>query len=270
MDRNTGSRMPRADIRQMMAMEVPLPPLDEQRRIVDLLNRAAGIRRLREQALAKARAIVPALFLDMFGDPVTNPKVWPIISFGALVAEFRYGTSVKCHDEYQTGDLPILRVPNVIGASVNWSDLKYASLPDREVERLRLVPGDLLFVRTNGNPAYIGRSVVLEYVANAAFASYLIRARLVGDAPAIPLFVREAMDLSTYRPNLLRAARTTAGNYNISIEGLSGLPIPLPPLALQHTFASRLADLRSVIAQQERALASARALEQALMARLLG
>lgn len=249
---------------------VPLPPLDEQRRIVDLLERAAGIRRLREQALAKARATVSALFLDLFGDPASNPRGWPVVSLGSLVAEFRYGTSTKCHDVRQDGDLPVLRIPNVIGDAVDWSDIKFCSLDARDAARLRLTDGDLLFVRTNGNPAYIGRSVIFTGPENAAFASYLIRARLSATAPATSLFVRETVNLSSYRPRLLQAAKTTAGNFNISIDGLSRLPIQLPPFELQHAFAERLAGLRSIIAQQERSLAAARELERSLMARLLG
>jgi type I restriction enzyme S subunit len=66
---------------------VPFPSLDEQRRIVDLLGRAAGIRRLREEALAKARAVGPALFLDMFGDPGANPKGWPVAPLGKVCLE---------------------------------------------------------------------------------------------------------------------------------------------------------------------------------------
>lgn len=251
-------------------ISVPLPPLDEQRRIVDLLNRAAGIRRLREAALAKARETIPALFLSMFGDPATNPMGWTSGRFGSVVAEFRYGTSMKCHDVPTEGSVPVLRIPNVVGDAVDWTDLKFAALTAPDLRKLALRAGDILFVRTNGNPAYIGRAVVCDGQHEAAYASYLIRARLADPGPAIPQYVREAMTVTSYRDVVLRAARTTAGNYNMSVEGLSGLPLPFPPLDLQHAFAERLADLRSIITQQERALTIARDTERALMARLLG
>lgn len=258
------------DSGELLSVLVPLPPLDEQRRIVDLLEGAAGIRRLREQALAKARAIVPALFLDMFGDPASNPKGWPITDLGMLVSEFRYGTSVKCHDAPRDGDLPVLRIPNVIGDGVDWSDIKFGSLGERDAQRLKLIHGDLLFVRTNGNPAYIGRCAVFTGADDAAFVSYLIRARLSTNAPATPVFVRELLTHSSYRPKFLQVAKTTAGNFNISIEGLLRLPILLPTIALQRVFSDRLTDLRSIITQQERSLAAACELERSLMARLLG
>ena len=62
-----------------------VPPLPEQRRIVDLLSRAEGIVRLRREAEKKAAELIPALFLDMFGDPATNPKGWPVESLGKHV-----------------------------------------------------------------------------------------------------------------------------------------------------------------------------------------
>jgi restriction endonuclease S subunit len=130
------------------SLRFPLPPLDEQRRIVRLLDRAAEIRRRADAARAKARTIIPALFLDTFGDPASNPKGWPVRPFSEAVKNFRYGTNQKCSDEQSDGAIPVLRIPNVIGAKINWHDLKYAILPDAEARKLHLLDGDLLFVRT--------------------------------------------------------------------------------------------------------------------------
>jgi type I restriction enzyme, S subunit len=216
----------------------PTPPLDEQRRIVAQLDRAADIRRRAEAARAKARAIIPALFLDTFGDPATNPKGWPVLSFSAVVENFRYGTNQKCSEEQIDGAIPVLRIPNVIGATINWHDLKYAVLSDAEVRKLNLSPGDLLFVRTNGNPDYIGRCAEYRGERRTAYASYLIRARL--SEAMSSTFVCQHFTHSNFRPTVLRAGRTTAGNYNLSTEGLGKLPLIAPPLALQTDFAEQV------------------------------
>ncbi len=63
----------------LSSASIPVPPLSEQRRIVDLLTRAEGIVRLRREAEKKAAELIPALFLDMFGDPATNPKGWTVV-----------------------------------------------------------------------------------------------------------------------------------------------------------------------------------------------
>ena len=71
-----GARMPRADMAFLLSLPIPLPAMDRQRRVVELLSRAENIVRMRREAEHKAHEIVPALFLDMFGDPATNPKGW--------------------------------------------------------------------------------------------------------------------------------------------------------------------------------------------------
>ena len=90
----TGSRMPRTDMKVLVSMRVPLPPLDEQRRIAGILNRAARIERLRARTADRLREFIPALFIKMFGDPVENPMGWKVKRLGELTEEFRYGTSL--------------------------------------------------------------------------------------------------------------------------------------------------------------------------------
>jgi type I restriction enzyme, S subunit len=167
-------------------LRVPIPPIPEQRRIVEILDRAAAIQRLRKAAEEKAREIIPALFVDMFGDPETNPKGWQAGTLGDIIGEFRYGTSVKSGP---TG-MPVLRIPNVVGGELDTNDMKLVRLSDGELRRLALHDGDILFVRTNGNPDYVGRSAVYrgQVMVSAGFgpnstvyASYLIRARLRPD-----------------------------------------------------------------------------------------
>ena len=76
--------MPRTDMKALMSMPVPLPPLDEQRRIVDILNRAARIETLRTRAAERLREFGPALFVKMFGDPIENPMGWLREELGSL------------------------------------------------------------------------------------------------------------------------------------------------------------------------------------------
>lgn len=76
---------------ELKSFILPLPPLDEQQRIVGLLDRAAEIRRRADAARAKARAIIPALFLDMFGDPATNPKGWAVVELGDVIGRISGG-----------------------------------------------------------------------------------------------------------------------------------------------------------------------------------
>jgi type I restriction enzyme S subunit len=86
-NRATGANLPRLSARILLTFKVPLPPLDEQRRIAAVLDKAEEPRAKRRAALALFGTLPQAIFLDMFGDPAINPKLWPLTSLGELVAD---------------------------------------------------------------------------------------------------------------------------------------------------------------------------------------
>lgn len=255
--RHTETTVPHISHRDIEKFEFLLPPLSEQRRIADILDKADAIRRKRKESIALTDQLLCSTFLEMFGDPVTNPKGWEVKSLGDLAADMTYGTSQKCSSDPSAG-LPVLRIPNVAGGLIAWNDLKFAAL-GRAEEGLRLAPGDLLFVRTNGNPAYIARCAVFDGTRAALFASYLIRVRLLPQANVVADYVRAALSADSYRARLTSEARTTAGNYNISTVGLRRLDIPIPPLEIQHAYAAFEASARRAIDRM--AIAEERSME---------
>lgn len=184
---------------------------------------------------------------------------WPTRSFGSLVDEFRYGTSNKSDDF----GLPALRIPNVIGGTLDLGDLKCVPVSASDEARLRLVDGDLLFVRTNGNPDYVGRCAVFteEAVKESGFppdrfiyASYLIRTRVRTD-DIDPTFVREFMTSPAGRVQLKALGKTSAGQYNLNIEGLGGVQVPVPPLADQRSIVDALQQTEYVRRSRRKSLA---------------
>ena len=107
-------------------------------------------------------------------------------------------------------------------------DLAYVDLPSTDVERLRLHDGDLLLVRTNGNPNYVGRSVVFHQPDARlwVYASYLIRVR-VKDV-LLPDYVNVFLGLEQGRRELLRRVTTSAGNHNINSNSIRLIQLPVP------------------------------------------
>jgi type I restriction enzyme S subunit len=101
----------RAKPSDIARQRIPLPPIPEQRRLVDILSRAEGIVRLRREAQKRAQKLIPALFLDMFGDPATNPRVWPVATIGQVIESADYGSSRKASDD--GAGFPIIRMGNV-------------------------------------------------------------------------------------------------------------------------------------------------------------
>lgn len=251
-------------------LQVPMRPREDQRRIVDLLARAEGIVRLRREAQQKAAELIPAIFIDMFGDPATNSKQWPLVPMKELVGEFRYGTSQKSG----LVGAPVLRIPNVVDGSMNLQEVKLVALSAAEHERLRLLDGDLLFVRTNGNPDFVGRCAVYESEvpsvagfdgSNCVYASYLIRARL-SDSRIAPTYLQAYLSGNRGRQLLRERAKTSAGQFNLNIDGLGSLPVPLPPVSLQEAFAQRIDWVASIRDRQAAATSTAQASFDALLA----
>jgi type I restriction enzyme S subunit len=252
----------------------PLPPLVEQRRIAAILDKADALRAKRRIALAQLHALTQSIFLDMFGDPVTNPKRWPTRSLAEIGVEFRYGTSNKA----ATAGRPTLRIPNVVGGGIDVSDLKLVPVSSSEFDRLRLRDGDLLFVRTNGNPDFVGRCAVFDAGALRTvgldgeafiFASYLIRGRLLAQQMS-PIFLREYLLSSEGRRQMRARCKTSAGQYNINVEGLSAIEVVVPPVELQGRFVERLASVEVLRKTQRSALGKLDALLGSLQHRAFG
>ena len=106
--------------RQLSSIQVPLPPLTEQRRIVEILDQADRLRRLRTEADAKAERLLPALFLKTFGDPATNPMGWPSRRIGDMCDIVSGATPKTNRPEYWCGEIP-WATPKDLSALEGWS-----------------------------------------------------------------------------------------------------------------------------------------------------
>ena len=270
-DYYTGATIKHLTGQDLARYEFRLPPVPEQRRIAELLDRAGALRSKRRAAIAHLDILVQAIFLDLFGDSASDPQPWKTKPLREVVSEFRYGTSNKS----QAHGRPALRIPNVIGGIIDVSNLSLVPVNRFEFERLRLKDGDRLFVRTNGNPDYVGRCATFSsedasksgFAADDfIFASYLIRARF-GTDEITPLFVREFMLGSEGRRQLRARSKTSAGQFNINTENLGAIEVPLPPLSLQHEFADRVAAVERLKAAHRASLTEMNALFASLQHR---
>jgi type I restriction enzyme S subunit len=217
-------------------LQVPKYSLEEQKQIARLLDQADVLCQKRKQSLQLLDDFLRATFLDMFGDPLENNKNFAMIAFGDVCAEIKYGTNAKGYSTETPGSIAVIRIPNVFNGEVNYEDLKFVNVDKAEKKRFLLQHDDLLFVRSNGNPEYIGRCAVFQGNKECINASYLIRARLKDDSPIMASFVRDVISFPSYRTKVLKEARTTAGNYNINIQRLRQLKILNPPRQQQQRY----------------------------------
>jgi type I restriction enzyme S subunit len=246
----------------------PLPPLDEQQRIVGLLDRAAEIRRRADAARAKARAIIPALFLDTFGDPATNPKGWPIVELGDVIARITGGKNIEAGNG--TSKYRIMKVSAVTSGIFKAHEAKPA--PDYHIpaDDHHVRVGDFLFSRANTS----------ELVGAVAIADDVPAGLLLPDKiwriEWIPTRIEPRYAYSLLRSSEIRrifaviGSGTSGSMKNISQAKLVRVPIPLPPLAIQTAFAEQTHRLESLARHLDAAAAKAEAMAAGLSAEVFG
>ena len=245
----TGASYPAVTDNLFRRCRMPLATPTEQFRIVELLDEADRLRRLRRDADAKAARILPALFLEMFGDPATNPKAWPVVTVGSAIQDADYGTSTKASDN--GSGLPLIRMGNVsYDGNLFLDDLKYVELQDQEIPKFRLENGDLLFNRTNSKEL-VGKTGIWDVDMEAVLASYFIRVR-VDRTQIEPNFLWAFMNSSYMKRELRATARGAIGQSNINTTELRAFPMYKPPLAVQVSFSKRVSAIKSAIPSTKR------------------
>lgn len=246
----TGANLPRVSAESFDRISFPLPTLPEQQRIVDVLRQAEAATQDQKYRRQKLDLMINAA-LDRL---VLAVDVVNWVPLGEVV-ETRYGTSVSADASVDSGT-PVLRIPNVMGGEVDMTDMKYVELPQAELKRLRLAETDVLIVRSNGNPEYVGRSApITEDIVRSpmVYASYLIRLRTDAEQ-LLPEYLSAFLNSAFGRAAMRNAIRTTAGQSNLSGENLTKVRLPIPSLAEQEQFRKfwlEVKALRQLISQSE-------------------
>ncbi len=174
------------NLRSLGKIKIPLPPLEEQKKIVEILQFADYLKERRKEAIKLIDKIVMSVFFDMFGDPATNPKGWKVKKIGDIVKKTQYGISKAMNTEKK--GFPILRMDNITyDGHLDIANLKYIEIDRKITEIYLLNKGDILFNRTNSKEL-VGKTTTFNIDGEYVFASYLIR--LVPDRSiVVPEFI---------------------------------------------------------------------------------
>lgn len=232
----------------LLGLQLPLPPLNEQRRIADVLDRAEELLTKRRAALDLLDKLTQAIFLDMFGDPVSNERKWPRMSVSDFVAGFESGKSLVADDEEESSSpYRVLKVSAVTSLEYRPNESKamppgYVPQPSHIVR-----DGDLLFSRANTSELIGATAYVFTTPPNLLLPDKLWRFVWHDKPRAEPHFVRLLFQHPKFRFELGKRATGTSGSMkNISQEKVLSIVVGLPPLPLQKTFAARIAAIDSL------------------------
>lgn len=255
-EQSAGGAQPNISQKIVRELLIPVPPLPEQRRIVDLLSRAEGIVRLRREAEKKAAEFIPALFLDMFGDPATNPKGWPVKRLGDIAEVVSGVTKGRKFGDKPTVEVPYLRVANVQAGHVDLSVVKTIEVLPQDVQQLALQNGDVVLTE-GGDFDKLGRGALWEHdIPNCIHQNHVFRVRL-NKSIALPEFFVTYLQAGKAREYFMRCAKRTTNLASINMTQLRDLPVVLPRLTIQQHFVDRFRDARSIQFQQSAATVKA-------------
>lgn len=260
-----GVSYPAVRNKDVFASRIPVPPLVEQRRIVEILEALLSRLDAADRGLVQAKnrmRHLRAAHLEQAKRSAGPEQV----ALADVSTDAGYGTSAKC---VPNGAGPaVVRIPNLRSGEVDLSDEKRLADPAINVSGLKLAEGDFLVVRTNGSRDLIGRAAVVQPGVNAAFASYLIRFRL--DPRRVrPRWARLIFEAPSTRATLEELAASSAGQYNLGLKTLAALHIPVPELEIQDDLLASFQAVSDVAERLERSVQEARAREKNLRRSLL-
>ena len=240
-------------------VEINLPPVGEQRRIAAILDQAETLRTQRRTALALLDSLTQSLFLDMFGDPVANPKGFSKQPL-SVVAEITTGsTPGRGADGYYGGNIPWVKTTEVTGGEIHDTEEKLTEAGLKAI-RGKLHPINSIVVAMYGQGQTRGRCALLCIEASCNQACGVIRP----SEEFVPRFMFAQLLLAYER---LRALGRGGNQENLNLQLLGSFEVLVPPEVLQQTFATRIASIEALKATHRRALAALDALFASLLQR---
>ena len=245
-----GINLPRLSPSALETFSIPLPPIAEQRRIADILDRAESLRAKRRAALAQFDTLTQSIFIDMFGDPVTNPRRWDRQSLLEACRPYGGATPSTQVAAYWSGDTPWFSAKDIkrddlFDAADHVSESVFKST------NLKLLPAGTVVIVVRGMIlAHTFRVSVVRVPAtiNQDLRALLPRQTLDGQFLAACLRAQASLALQ-----LVSAA--AHGTKRLDSDGLSQLHVLLPPHSIQQSFARRVAAVEQLKSSHRESLA---------------
>jgi len=259
--KGTGSTFKAISKTTINDLEIPLPPLPVQRRIVEILDQADALRRLRAQADAETQKLLQSVFYEMFGDPVRNEKRWEKAKISDITLFHKQGLYIDV--KYADYGIRLIRITDITeNGDLDYSTMPFLSIDDKLREQFKVEKGDFLFARSGVS---IGRCAIVESNIPCVFGSFIIKFQF--DPKKIDNKFFLYLMRMPINQNQLKKFTHGSANPNVNADNIKNLEIFIPPLGLQHRFARIVESVKRI---RERQLASGNEIEglcKGLMAR---
>jgi type I restriction enzyme S subunit len=250
--RSVGVNLPRISPGVLSTLQVPLPPIEEQRRIATILDKADALRQKRRTALQKLDSLTQSIFIDMFGEPAINSKKWPRTLLGELLKSGPQNGLYKPAEAYGEGT-PILRIDAFYDGEVtDYSALRRLRLTPDEITLYKLEENDLVVNRVN-SMEYLGKSALITNLhENTVFESNMMRFSVDREVMD-PHYLIAFLQTSYIKAQILQRSKNAVNQSSINQEDVKSFTILQSPLSLQKTFAERVLRAKRYIKMQMQA-----------------
>ena len=250
---------------KLKLLRIPLPPLREQKRIAGVLDAGDALRAKRREALRELDSLLRSTFLDMFGDPDTNPMGWQEVQFGDILTDKKIGLVRSSKEFGWDFEIPYVRM-NAVSRNGYFlpEEVQSTHANDQEASAFSLRPGDFLF-NTRNSKELVGKVCVYSGPEGWLFNNNLMRVRFRADVQA--WVVAMQFRFRRMQRELVKRKSGTTGVFAIYWKSLRTLPVLVPPSDLQHKFVAIVESVEHQRANQHAHLAELDTLVASLQAR---
>ena len=260
--------------KELNKVKVPLPPLDEQRRIATVLDKVSDLIAKRREQLDKLDELVKARFVEMFGEPIANPMKWPVVPLKSLSTLITNGNTPKGGSEnYVENGITFLRSQNVWRNQIILDDVAYIDeATHRSMKKSSLRYKDILITKTgriNTENSSLGRAALFlgkDDSANINGHVYLVRLKNT----AIPEYIVTILTGEAYRKYIRKVCVGGIDKRQINVEQVEDFPIILPPIEMQKSFSTIRKEIGKSKLTIQQSLGKLEVLKKALMQQYFG
>lgn len=212
---------------------LPLPPLLEQQRIVEVLDQAEALRAQRRTTLVQLESLSESIFLEMFGDPARNPKGWPERAMEDACEVFN--DCPHSTPAWTAKGVICLRTSNLSKGGWNWEDTRYVAEETyhKRSRRGYVLPGDIVLSREGT----VGVAAVVRTGMKVCMGQRLVQIRPKAEVLTAEYLIRHL--LHVLAPIRIGQVMVGSTSQHLNVKELRGLKIPVPPAEVQREFVRR-------------------------------
>ena len=252
-------------VKDLKQIKIDVPSLSEQEQIVEVLDKLQKIIEIRSNELSTLDNLIKARFVELFGDPINNPKGWEVVTIGDIVTEVKNGTRKPA---VEGGKYPYLRMNNLTSdGHLDLNDLKYIDISEDEIEKCVVRKGDVLFNRTN-SIELVGKTAVFDLPDDMVISGYIIRVRL--NERMLPEVLSQYMNLAALKDILRSMAKGAVNQANINAQELQSIKVYIPDMGLQKKFIEMKEQVDKSKVAVQKALDESQKLFDSLMQQYFG